>query len=125
MTTTIFSRNLLSSVELGGVEDLDTFYQYANDPLSTHYVYPSWYDPNKKVTSWSLAEWLLEVHRRRGWVPYFSNAINMRHAKRLLQMYDHELLLKATHYASQVATMSFSFKLVEKCLSEKFLKELM
>lgn len=123
ITTTIFNRNVVDGAKLGETHGLGSFYQYDDDPLSTHYVYPEWYNTEKKVTSWSLAKWLLEVHQRRGWVPYFSDRINMRHASPLLRQYDVATLIRAIHFASQVATRPFSFKLVKKCLSEKFLGE--
>lgn len=119
----LLSRNQLRSHSLGNSHSIQFVYLEEGDPLSPQYKYPEWYDPQKDVTAWALAKWLVEVHEKHKRIPRFSFNTLLKQAKDVKKKYPPLMLIRAIHLAGQISQYPFSFKFVKRlCESEQFPK---
>ena len=86
-----------------------------DDPSSTYFEYPDWLLP---LNAPKLVSWLKECHENAELQFIEPYKRHLKQAKKLVDSYGHDDLIRATKRAAQLAKHPFSFKFVEKILND-------
>ena len=115
----IFSRNRTDNYSLPFIVDgsgpIGLTEEKKSDPSSVYFQYPDWLLP---LNAPKLVSWLEECHQVAELQFIEPWKRHLRSAKRLVEEYGHDDLIRAVKRASQVSRYPFTFKFVKKVLDE-------
>lgn len=117
----IFERNCTNAysppfIETDGLDPIGLTEEKRSDPSSVYFEYPDWLLP---LNAPKLVSWLKECHEAVGLKFLEPWGRHLKLAKKLIDQYGYDDLIRGVKRASQISKYAFTFKFVERILIDE------